>query len=141
MKKTKKIILGLVAILMAIGFAGCERDAQIASHNLSKQSDMFEIDRRVVFYNGITGEYILTIQGKCSIEANSRKLAVTCKVGDSEYKKHYLGLSDNVTYFAEQLYSKDVSVYHYEVVFKPQSIIPDIDFEGSGKDLFHNRSK
>ena len=35
-----------------------------------------------------------------------------------------------MTFFAEQLESKDVSVYHYRVIFKPQVIIPDIDFRG-----------
>lgn len=71
----------------------------------------------------------------------NRQLEVTCKTGSSEYKKHFLGLSDNVTYFAEQRKSKDVSVYHYRVIFKPQTIIPDFDFEGSVTDLIHNRSK
>ena len=134
-----KRVLTAIIVLTAILFNGCT-DASIASKNLSKQSDMFEIDRRVVFYNGITGDYILTITGKCSLAKVSGKLAVTCKVGEDEYKKHFLGLSDNVTYFAEQLYSKNVSVYHYEVVFKPQSIIPDIDFTGSSKDLLKNRN-
>lgn len=132
----KVLLIALIAML----FIGCERDAQVASHNLSKQSDMFEITRRVIFYNGISGEYILTIKGRCSIESNSQKLAVTCKTGENAFKKHYLGLSDNVTYFAEQLESKDVSVYHYEVVFKPQSIIPDVDFTGRTTDLIKNRN-
>jgi len=39
-------------------------------------------------------------------------------------------LSDNVTYFAEQIQSADVNVYNYRVTFKPQSILPDIDFRG-----------
>ena len=47
------------------------------------------------------------------------------------YKKHFLGLSDNVTYFAEQLETADGSVYHHRVTFKPQVIIPDIDFRSS----------
>jgi len=48
-----------------------------------------------------------------------------------QYKKHFLGISDNVTYFAEQLASRDVSTFHYRVIFKPQTILPDIDFRGS----------
>jgi len=115
----KKIFLGLMALLAVVGFTGCERDAQIASHNLSQQSDMFEIERRVVFYNGINGEYILTIQGRCSIEHHRKQLEVTCKTGRDAYKKHFLGLSDNVTYFAEQLNTADASVYQYKIVFKP----------------------
>jgi hypothetical protein len=76
---------------------------------------------------------MLTIEGRCSIKADNmdKQLEVTCKTGPEAYKKHFLGLSDNVTYFIEQLEPKKVSVYHYRVIFKPQTIIPDIDFEGS----------
>ncbi len=97
---------------------------------------MFEIERRIVFLNGITDSYILTIEGRCSIEGGrGSQLAITCKTGPDQFKKHFLGLSDNVTFFAEQLESKDVSVYHYRVIFKPQSIIPDIDFRGDSDAL------
>lgn len=117
-------------LFIALFISGCNRDSQIASQNISKQSDMFQIDRRVIFYNAIADSAILTIQGKCSVAKDNQdnQLEVICKVGNNAYKKHYLGISDNVTYFVEQLYSKDVSSYHYEVVFKPQSILPDIDF-------------
>lgn len=125
--KFKLLALGLMS---ALAFTGCSRDAQVASKNLSYAADNFQLDRRVVFYNGITGEYILTIEGKCSFDAVSeRKVDVTCKTSDTEYKKHSLGISDNVTYFSEQLTSKGVSAYHYKVAFKPQSIIPDIDLK------------
>lgn len=113
------------------GLSGCNSDAKVASHNLSKAADQFEINRRIVFYNGITGEYMLVIEGRCAIEPQSAKLAVVCKVSPNELSKHYLGLSDNVTYFAEQIGFADVSVYHHRIIFKPQSIIPNIDFEGS----------
>jgi len=125
-------------VLLALMFLlnGCnDRDASIASHNLSKKADMFEIKRRIVFYNGITDKYILSIVGYCSIKDDRKQLEVICKTGPHEFKKHFLGLSDNVTYFAEQLEAKDVSTYHYEVVFKPQSILPDIDFRGDLKEL------
>ena len=90
---------------------------------------MFEINRRVVFYNGITGEYILTVEGMCSLgnEDSAGNLSVTCKVGPNSYKKHFLGLSDNVTYFAEQLEPAPANTYHYRVIFKPTVIIPDVD--------------
>lgn len=121
----------LLLVPIAAFFVGCTTDAGVASRNLSKSSDMFEIDRRVVFYNGITGEYMLTIEGRCSIEPSQSKLAVTCKTSPTTYKKHYLGLSHNVTYFAEQLESSSVSVYRYRVVFKPEAIIPDINLSTS----------
>ena len=115
--------------ILAAALAGCT-DADIASRNLSKAADQFEVTRRVVFYNGITGEYILSIEGLCSLGNDDRagRLSVTCKIGPDAYKKHYLGLSDNVTFFAEQMESVKASPYHYRVIFKPQAIVPDVDF-------------
>lgn len=126
----------LAAIAAVALLAGCT-DADIASQNLSKAADNFEVTRRVVFYNGITGDYILTIEGLCSLGNydTSGELTVTCKTGPKAYKKHFLGLSDNVTFFAEQLEAANVSAYHYRVVFKPQTIIPDIDFRGDAEEL------
>ena len=123
-----KLFAALIGLLL---LTACEDDATVASRNLSKAADMFEIERRVIFYNGITGGYILTIEGRCSIDGGrGTQLSVTCKTGPAAFKKHFLGLSDNVTFFAEQIEAKDVSVYHYRVIFKPQVIVPDVDFRG-----------
>lgn len=120
----------LIVILSMLGLFGCS-DADVASNNISRAADQFEVTRRIVFYNGITGDYILTIEGLCSLGNydSAGELTVTCKTGPKEYKKHFLGLSDNVTYVAEQIESVDVSVYHYRVIFKPSVIVPDIDLE------------
>lgn len=128
----RKLLLALMALPL---LAACDDDASVASRNLSRAADMFEISRRVIFYNGINGEYILTIEGLCSIADQGAQLEVTCKTGPDGFKKHFLGLSDNVTYFAEQLESRDVSTYHYRVIFKPQVIVPDIDFRGDAGEL------
>lgn len=109
--------------------AACSSPADIASENLSKAADAFEINRRIVFFNGITDTYLLSVEGRCSLGNydKDRELSVTCKVGPNEYKKHFLGLSDNVSYFVEQLEGVDVSTYHYRVFFRPKTIVPDID--------------
>ncbi len=124
----------LIAIILLFSLSACS-DATMASRNLSKAAEYFEIERRVVFYNGITSEYILSIQGRCSILHGLAQLEVTCKTGPEAYKKHFLGLSDNVTYFAEQIDSANVSPYHYRVIFKPQTIIPDMEFRGDVREL------
>jgi hypothetical protein len=113
-----------------VALAGCS-DADIASANLSKAADQFEIARRVVFYNGITDSYMLTIEGLCSLGNSDSKgqLTVTCKTGPGAFKKHFLGLSDNVTYFVEQLEPADVNTYRYRVIFKPSVIVPDINIK------------
>lgn len=74
---------------------------------------------------------MLAIEGKCALGNfdPAKQLSVTCKVADGEYKKHFLGLSDNVTYFVEQIDSKNVSAYHYRVIFKPTSIVPDVEIK------------
>lgn len=125
-----KAILAVLAGLLIL--TGCSSDADIASHNVSKAADNFEIQRRIVFVNGITDKYLLVIEGRCSLGNfdAERELTVTCKVSDKdggEYVKHFLGLSDNVTYVVEQTEAAAVSAYHYRVVFKPEEIIPDID--------------
>lgn len=124
--------LALVLVASAV-LAGCSRDADVASRNLSVAADQFEITRRIVFYNGITGDYVLTLEGLCSLGNNDKagQLTVTCKTGPGAYKKHFLGLSDNVTYFVEQVDGAPAGAYHYRVIFKPQSILPNIDFKGS----------
>lgn len=128
---TKRIIYAIYAIALAAIVSSCNSDADVASYNLSKAADQFQVNRRIVFYNGITGDYILVIEGLCSLGNydKNRELTVTCKTGPTSFKKHFLGLSDNVTYFAEQIDGADVSTFHYKVIFKPASIIPDIDLK------------
>jgi hypothetical protein len=123
----KRLIAGILAMVGIALVAGCSSDADVASRNLSTAADQFEIDRRVVFINGITDKYLMSIEGRCSIVDANRQLEVTCKTGPNTYKKHFLGLSDNVTYFTEQLEGVAVDTYHYRVIFKPEAIIPDVD--------------
>lgn len=126
-KKLLATIIGFAAIIMA----GCS-EADTVSENLSKSADNFQVQRKVVFFNGITDKYLLTIEGRCALNTDSaKKLTVTCKVGDNQYKKHYLGLSDNVSYFVEQTDAKFEDPFHYKVVFRPESIVPDIDLQTS----------
>lgn len=136
-------ILAAIGVVMfsAIALTGCEDDATIATRNLTKAADNFEVNRRIIFYNGITDSYMLTIEGMCSMDLNSTGTAfnVICKTGSSEYKRHTLVLSDNTSAFVEQLDGADVSAYHYRVTFKPQTIIPDIDLRVSGKELTTDR--
>lgn len=120
----KKAILILTIV---VALFGCESDAKKASRNLSTAADNFEINRRVVFYNGITDRYILVIEGRCSVEFLPNKFEVTMKTGPNEFKKHYLGRSDNVFPFVEQLNSANADVYHTRIIMKPKNIIPDIE--------------
>jgi hypothetical protein len=121
----KKLLLSFIVILLL--FNSCQQESDIVSQNLSYDAHEFKIYRRVVFYNGITDTYILQIEGYCSVMVEDGRLAVIIKTDKGEYLKHYLGLSDNVTYFAEQLEAKSVEKNHYKVTFKPSLIVPDIN--------------
>lgn len=128
-KKLVALFVGLAAISSLVG---CSSESDTVSENLSKSADSFEVQRRVVFFNGITDKYLLTVEGLCALDTgSSKKITVTCKVGKGQYKKHYLGLSDNVSYFVEQTDAKYEDAYHYKVLFRPEEIIPDIELQTS----------
>ena len=126
-----KTVLLLVGIVFTLLLIGCSTKADVASRNLSKAADQFEVARRIVFYNGITDSYMLTVEGRCSLGNfdGPGELTVTCQTGPQSYKKHFLGLSDNVTYFVEQLEPAEVSVYRYRVIFRPSLIIPAVELD------------
>lgn len=131
----KRLVTAVLCLAAVSVLAACEDDATIAARNLTKAADNFEVPRRVVFYNGITDAYILSVEGFCSMDLNAAATAfnVICKVGPAEYKRDTLVLSDNVTAFVEQLDPVAVSAFHYRVTFKPQQVIPDVDLRtGSG---------
>lgn len=124
----KKLYSFLAAGLIALSLTACD-DSEVATRNLIKAADNFEVNRRIVFYNGITDTYMLEIEGRCSIDLNQNSTAfnVICDVGNGNYKRHTLVLSDNVTAFVEQIEPNKVSKNFYRVTFKPSAIIPNID--------------
>lgn len=135
MSKLKKYLtLGIMSTVLLVG--GCSA-ADKASYNISKDSDEFRVTRRVVFYNSITDTYLMEMSGNMSIDlSRDNVLEVTAKIGPNEYQKHYLGLSDNVTYTVEQLGTSDVSEYRYEMIFKPKSILPiEIEYKDGEETL------
>ncbi|MED5047623.1 hypothetical protein P9738_13035 [Bacillus siamensis] len=128
----KKLVMMFVGLAAITSLVGCSSESDTVSENLSKSADSFEVQRRVVFFNGITDKYLLTVEGLCALDTGSaKKITVTCKVGKDQYKKHYLGLSDNVSYFVEQTDAKYEDAYHYKVLFRPEEIIPDIKLQTS----------
>lgn len=128
----KKKILAAGAALLALGtLAACADGATVAEQNNKDAANNFEVDRRIVFFNGITDNYLLEIEGRCAFFDEGAKVDVMCKVGDKQYKKHSLGLSDNVSYFVEQVEPNEGSEHHYVVRFRPEEIIPDIKVDTS----------
>jgi outer membrane lipoprotein-sorting protein len=130
----KKVISAAVAIAATVVVAGCSSQADTVSKNISTDADSYKIERQIVFYNGITGQYIAEVDGLCSIgnDDPAGKLSYTCKVGPDQYIKNYLGISNNVTWFALQTKAANADPYHYEVIFKPEEIIPNLQLQTSG---------
>ena len=128
-RHANRTIAILAAIMVVLGgLTACDKPADVASNNLSNMADNFQIQRRIVFINGITDKVIATIEGRCSLGNSDkpREISVTCKIGDDKYIKDFVGLSDNVTYFVEQTEAAEASTYHYRVNFAPEQAIPDI---------------
>jgi hypothetical protein len=123
----RTILLLAIAGMFVIG--ACSTDADVASENVSKAAEQFEVARLVTGINGITDEVILEVEGFCSFEDYTTRFDVICKLEDGSYVKHVIGRSDNVTYVVEQLHGIDASTSHYRFVVKPSALIPDFDLE------------
>ena len=122
-----KVLKTLTALLALVSLAGCSA-ADIASSNLKRDAEEFKINRRIVGINTITGEYLLEMQGNCSVETNidKQRLEATCLVGEDQYKLHYVGLAPTVTYISEQLEYVEADRYQYKLYFKPTAVLPTI---------------
>lgn len=113
-------------IAVAVALAGCGSNAATVSENISKEADKFNVQRHIVGINGITDKILFEVEGKCSIKRDG-DLVVTCKHGPKDYRKHYVHLSDNVTYVNVQTKGIAVSEYRTKIILRPQSLAPDLD--------------
>jgi hypothetical protein len=137
----KRLALG-AALIMALSAASCDPAADVAARNISTAADNFEIPRRITFYNGITDNVVLVVEGYCSLgnKDTDLRMSVTCKTGRDAYVRHFAGLSDNMFFIAEQLEGVSVSTFHHRTVFRPQSLIPDVDLQGSLEELVTDKN-
>lgn len=125
----KKLILSaLIAVVAMTGLSGCDiNDADVVSKNLSTDAANFKVNRRIVFTNLRTGDFLLSIEGLCARENTTTEIQITCQTGPNEFKKHFMGLTTEVAYFIEQTDSVPSNKYHYNVTFKPSVIVPTIE--------------
>lgn len=126
-KMKKRILTILVVVMAAITLVGCETEAQRVSYNLSQEADNFNIVRQLTVINCIEGDVLFQMTGKLSIEADAADNQLEIIVEDGgTYVKHFVGLSDNVTYVVEDLNlgANDVAKYKYTLNFNPNMWIP-----------------
>lgn len=121
----KKIISIILILVIAIGVTACTQ-AERASYNVSKEADNFNVIRQLTIINCIGGDVLFQMTGKMSIYADTEdnQLEIIVEDEGGEYQKHFVGLSDNVTYVLEQKQSKNVSNYKYTLNFNPNMWIP-----------------
>ena len=122
----KKLIIAIVSIMTVFTFTGCGNEADRVSYNLSQEADNFNVVRQLTVMNCIQGDVLFQMTGKMSIKADSadKQLEVTVENSDGSYQKHFIGLSDNVTYVVEQKDYKNVDKYKYSLNYNPKMWIP-----------------
>lgn len=127
MKKAKIILAILSVLLTATVLTGCGTEAQRVSYNLSQQADNFNVVRQLTVINCIEGDVLFQMTGKMSITADTADNQLEIIVEDNgTYVKHFVGLSDNVTYVVEDLNlgANEVNKYKYTLNFNPNMWIP-----------------
>lgn len=115
-KKIATIICAAALVL-----TGCT-EADRVSYNLSQEADNFNNVRQLTVINCLKGDILFQMTGLMSITADTtdNQLEVVVELEDGTYKKHFIGLSDNVTYVVEDITEgTDVSKYHYTLNFNP----------------------
>ena len=118
----------IIAVSIGITFTGCT-EAERVNHNLNKQANYFDCERRVTVYNARTDKVILYIEGYIDISNNeSNELVVTAKTGNSTYKKNYVYLNDYTLYVVEDIGGTHTDPYHYKVYFDT-NVIPDVEIK------------
>ena len=122
----KFICVLLVVIIAAACMVGCETQANRVSYNLSQEADNFNNVRQVTVINCLQGDVLFQMTGKISITADTtdNQLEIIVEDENGQYKKHFIGLSDNVTYVVEDITSGDVNNYKYTLNFNPKMWLP-----------------
>lgn len=126
MKKALSILAAIIIVLtLCIGLTGCDEASRV-SYNLSQEADNFNVVRQLTVINCIQGDVLFQMTGKMSITADTtdNQLEVIVEDENKNYQKHFIGLSDNVTYIVEQKQYKEVSKYKYTLNFNPKMWIP-----------------
>jgi len=132
----KKIIL-IISLLTFLSLSGCslEDEADVASYNISKEADNFNIYRRITIINNQSDITMLEFEGWCSINVDTaqNQLELTYRVGENEYYKDFIGLNDRTTYVITQLDGANVDKYHYEWMYHSNGDLIPIELKDNDK--------
>lgn len=125
----KKLTAVLLVGTLTVGATGCST-ASTVNYNLNKEADEFNVYRRITVTNARTDTIMLQAEGYMSLSNNSdNELVVTVKTGESTYFKDYIYLNDWTCYVMEQTEPHSTDKYHYELIFYPERLIPDVQIK------------
>lgn len=118
--------LFIAAVIGATALAGCDTEVNRVSYNLSQEADNFNDIRQITVINCLQGDVLFQMTGKMSITADTsdNQLEIIVEDENGEYKKHFIGLSDNETYVVEDVTAGDVEKYKYTLNFNPEMWLP-----------------
>lgn len=124
MRTRKRIlILTMLAVAMLI-LSSCARQADTVRYNLRREADDFNVRRRITVLNTRTDTPMMQITGLLAIDVDKDgDLNITIEKAPGEYVLNYAHLSQDTTYIVEQIETKEVSKYKYEIKFYPTQLI------------------
>ena len=129
--KIKRIVAVLLCVLLVgVTLVGCDEASRV-NENITQEAKNFNVYRRVTVINCLKGDVLFSMEGRMNIEADvaDNQLEIIVELEDEKtkkiyYKKHFIGLSDNVTYTVEDISGSEVSKYHYSINYNPNMWIP-----------------
>lgn len=125
----RKLTAVLLAGIMATSVTACST-ASTVNYNLNKEANEFNVYRKITVTNARTDTIMLQAEGYMSLSNNSSsELVITIKTGEDTYFKDYIYLNDWTCYVMEQTEPNIVDKYHYELVFYPERIIPNVEIK------------
>lgn len=119
----KKALVVILLIGMVFVLSSC-RQADTVRHNLKREADDFNIRRRITVMNTRTDTPLMQITGLISIDIDKDgDLNITIEKAPNEFVLNYAHLSQDTTYIVEQIETKEVSKYQYEIKFYPKQLV------------------
>lgn len=119
----KRILVVLLLLVMVFALTACSESDKV-THNLKREANDFNVRRRITVLNTRTDKAMMQITGLLSIRTDiNGDLSITIEKAPGEYMLNYAHLSQDTTYIVEQIETKEVSKYQYEIIFYPQQLI------------------
>jgi hypothetical protein len=119
----KKLILIIVMLALVFTLSAC-RQADTVQYNLKREADDFNVRRRITVLNTRTDTAMMQITGLLSIDVDKDgDLNIIIEKAPGEYMLNYAHLSQDTTYIVEQIETKEVSKYKYEIILYPERLV------------------